>query len=103
MIEINDSLLIEKDLSYADILQAYGDGFIDQLLRISIGIAIFNIYVFFYTRDMDTIPWKEYIETHSTDRQMLSMMILKSGSMIAMILSLFFPILIIGYKTGWYI
>lgn len=101
MIEINNT--IPAKISYSDILALYSDGFLDQLFRISIFIAAFNAYVFFYTRDLETMSWRKYIETKSTDRKMLSVMLLKSGSLIALILSLFFPILIIGYKTGWYI
>lgn len=90
-------------LTYANILDKMSDGFIEQLFRISIAMVILNLYAFMYTRRFDTPTYVDLARGMEVSTDIKGLMLLKSCATISLVLSLFFPILIIGYKTGWYI
>jgi len=92
----------EIELTYTDILQQYSDGFIDQLFKINIVIFAYLGFVWWYSRDIEVPSWMEYLNTEKKDKRVLNLMILKSGSFIALIMSIFFLLIVIGQKTGWY-
>jgi len=99
--EIYNEFDTQKVLTYSDVLSSFHDGFIDQLLRISAVLCAFNLYVLMYTYNMETPGWIEFFESKSTDKNVLALKILKSGSMVALILSIFLTYMVIGYKMGW--
>lgn len=90
------------ELTYEDILKQYSDGFLDQLLKINIIIFAYIGFVWWHTRDIEVPSWIEYLKTENKDKKILNLMILKSGSFIALLMSLFFILIVIGQKTGWY-
>lgn len=90
-------------LTYADILNIMSDQFINQLFMISVFIVLMNLYAFMYLRRVETPSYMDLANGMEVSTDMKGMMLLKSFSTISLVLSLFFTIIIVGYKTGWYI
>ena len=91
-----------KVLTYADILDTFKDGFLNQLLSISIFLLVFDLYVLEYTRNWNLKPWI-YVLEHPEEKGLVKAKILRSFAMACLPAALFYIVLIIGYKTGWFI
>ena len=102
MKEIFYGINIKYQINYADILNQYSNSFLNQLLSLDVFIAAYLMHVYLYTRKIETPSYIDIIQGVKVDKNTQDIIILKSGSLIALILALFVPIIIIGYKTGWY-
>ena len=88
-------------LTYAEILDQMETSFLNQMLRLSIFLFVFSLYVYWYAKDFVVPSILKY--NHEADKDKLPMMIIKNLSLIAVIASIYFPVIIVGYITGWYI
>ena len=88
-------------LTYAEILDQMETSFLYQMLRLSLFLFAFSLYVYWYAKDFDVPSILKY--NPETDKDKMPMMIIKNGSLIAVVASIYFPVIIVGYITGWYI
>ena len=95
--------MLNYQLTYADILDTFRESFLNQMLFISVVLVLLNLYAFMYTRRLETPSYMDIANGVEITTDIKGMMLLKSVSTISLVVSLFFPILIVGYKTGWYI
>lgn len=87
--------------TYQDILKMYSDQFLGQLLTISIIVFLFDVYVIYYTKDWNLPSWKEVSEKNNP--KLWKAKILKGLSNVCFPITLYYLIIIIGIKTGWYV
>ena len=75
--------------TYEDILNSYSDGFIDLLFRVSLVYLGFQLVMMWYF-------WNFEPKSDKDKWVRLSLWV-------SFPVSLFFPLIIMGYKTGWFI
>ena len=75
--------------TYEDILNSYSDGFIDLLFRVSLVYLGFQLVMMWYFWNFEPKNDKEKW--------------VRLALWVSFPVSMFFPVIILGYKTGWFI
>ena len=100
--KVFDGITTSYVLTYGDILETYSQGFLDILLRAGIFLSLFTFASVLYFSTIETPGILYYCKDKVEDKSMLATQIMKSGSMIALIVSLFLLVTVGYYKMGWY-
>lgn len=91
-----------QTISYNEALAQYSDAIASQMMTISLILAFFNIWAYFYFSNIETPSWKEMLDNDDIADDKKKMKLLQACSTIAMVAALYLAATMISYKTGWF-
>ena len=93
---------LDIEYTYGDILQQFTDAFITQTLTINLIIFAYTTYVLYYVTGWETPSYFDIIKGgDKITKKAVKAKILHEGAFICWMLSLYYPLIIIGHLSGW--